>query len=95
MRGTAWVSLAVGAALAAAASAGLAADAPAGKKLVEASCTGCHRTEPYTAADRKVNSLEGLKKQVAACAEAAGTGWTDAQKADVVAYLNREFYHFR
>jgi len=74
---------------------GVSADAPPGKKLVEASCVGCHKAEKYTAPDRKVTSLEALKKQVAACAAAAKVAWTDTQKADVTAYLNQEFYKFK
>lgn len=77
------------------ASAGLAADSAMGKKLLTAKCMGCHGTEVYTRADRKVGSLQALEKQVAVCSGAAGTGWTEAEKADVVQYLNRNFYKFK
>lgn len=90
-----WLSIAASAALAVASgSVGFAADTAMGKKLLEAKCMGCHGTEAYTAADRRVKSLEGLKKQVAACSEAAHTGWTEEQRADVVRYLDQEFYKF-
>ncbi len=77
------------------AGAAFAAEGLPGKKLVEEKCMGCHKTETYTAADRKVTSLEALKKQVAACAAGAKLAWTDAQKAEVVTYLNQEFYKFK
>jgi cytochrome c553 len=66
-----------------------------GKALVEAKCTGCHKSEVYTSQTRKVVTLDGLKKQVAACSDAAKTGWTEAQKDEVVSYLNTEFYKFK
>jgi cytochrome c553 len=66
-----------------------------GKALVEAKCTGCHQSEVYTSKTRKVVNLDGLKKQVAACSDAAKTGWTEVQKDEVVAFLNTEFYKFK
>ncbi|MBE0618020.1 MAG: cytochrome c [Proteobacteria bacterium] len=72
-----------------------AAETLPGKKLVEEKCMGCHKTEKYTAANRKVTSLDALQKQVAACAAGAKLEWTDAQKAEVVTYLNQEFYKFK
>ena len=75
--------------------AGSAADVAAGKKLVEEKCVGCHKAEKYNDPGRKVTSLEALTKQVAACATAAKLMWTDAQKADVTAHLNKEYYKIK
>jgi cytochrome c2 len=86
---------AVGALLAlAVAGAGAAADVAAGRKLAEERCVACHKVVKYTAPGRKVTTLDALKERVAACAAAAKLPWTDAQKADVTAYLNQEYYHF-
>ena len=69
----------------------LAADADPGKALVEQKCTGCHKDEVY---GRQIKSLAALQTQVDRCAVAANTDWSPAQKADVVKYLNKEFYKF-
>lgn len=96
MRMSAALRIAAGVALIFGAQAWSADAAPMpGKALVEAKCTGCHHSEVYTSPTRKVVNLDGLKKQVAACSDAAKTGWTEAQQAEVVAYLNTEFYKFK
>lgn len=70
----------------------LAADADMGKVLVEQKCTDCHGNSVY---GNKIKSLEVLQTKVDACAAAAKTGWSLAQKEDVVAYLNKEYYKFK
>lgn len=70
----------------------LAADPDKGKVLVEQMCAGCHKDEVY---GRKLKSLAALQGQVEICVTATKTDWTPAQKEDVVAYLNREFYKFK
>ena len=70
----------------------LAADPDKGKVLVEQMCTGCHDDEVY---GRKIKSLAALQGQVDVCVTATKTDWSVAQKEDVVAYLNREFYKFK
>lgn len=70
------------------------ADAQAGKALHEASCLKCHGTEVYKSAQRKIGSPEALRAQVARCAKAAEVAWTEAQVADVAAYLDEAFYRF-
>ncbi|MBI5018088.1 MAG: cytochrome c [Deltaproteobacteria bacterium] len=71
------------------------ADPTAGKALHDASCLKCHGTEVYTSAQRKSGSLDALTAQVARCTKAAEVTWTEAQVADVAAYLNEAFYHFK
>lgn len=70
----------------------LAADAELGKALVEQKCTSCHKNEVY---GREIKSLAALQTQVDRCAVAAKTDWSPTQKADVVNYLNKEFYKFK
>jgi hypothetical protein len=72
----------------------IAADVQEGKGLVDEHCYSCHGDEVYTRADRKVNSLEALQKQVQRCELALGLRWFDDQIDDVTAYLNQSFYRF-
>ena len=76
----------------ASAAAGKAA-AGQGKVLFERHCTRCHGTKIFHPG-KKVDSLEGLRRQVARCDRAIHTGWSKTQKAAVVEYLNSNFYHF-
>ncbi|MBF0270543.1 MAG: hypothetical protein HQL98_00515 [Magnetococcales bacterium] len=80
-----------------------AADPVKGKALHDASCTsGCHaakgKGDPnalYQRPGRK-DSLEKLKAQVAFCnQQALQSKWFPEDEADVVAYLNATFYHFK
>lgn len=64
------------------------------KALHDAQCMSCHGTEVYTRQDRRVQSLEALRNQIQRCTMATRAGWSDAEKAAVVDYLNREFYRF-
>jgi cytochrome c2 len=73
----------------------VAADAANGKTLVQDNCTSCHDTGVYTREDRKVTTLGGLEKQVRRCELSLGLKWFDDDVADVVAYLNDNFYKFR
>jgi len=82
---------------------GQAADAVNGKKLHDASCvTECHAkrvngesNKLYTR-DNNKKSLEALKAQVAICNEKVlSSKWFPEDEADVVEYLNKEFYHFK
>jgi mono/diheme cytochrome c family protein len=73
----------------------LAADPQEGKALVKKNCTGCHGSEVYSRPDRRIDSMDSLRKQVEVCSKNAHTDWNDAQKADVIAYLNEAFYHFK
>ena len=75
--------------------AGLPGDAAAGKRLHDASCTGCHDTSVYTRKDRTVQSLDGLQHQLEGCAHVAKQNFSARQTQDVIKYLNDQFYHFR
>jgi cytochrome c553 len=75
--------------------AGLPGDAAAGKRLHDASCTGCHDSSVYTRKDRTIRTLDGLKHQLEGCAHATKQNFTAVQSQDIIKYLNDQFYHFR
>jgi hypothetical protein len=68
---------------------------PDGKLLMNKHCVTCHKSEVYTAKNRKVVTLETLKATVAKCSDASKTNWTDKEKETVVHYLNRTYYKFK
>jgi mono/diheme cytochrome c family protein len=70
-------------------------DAVRGKLLHEQSCTGCHNTSVYSRTDKRINSLGALQGQVSRCTKPAGAEWDKQDIADVVEYLNRNYYHFK
>ncbi len=78
-----------------------AADVRLGKALHQKHCVACHTSltggKPdslYTRADRKVTTLEGLKKQVRRCELSLGLQWFDEDIENVTGFLNQEFYGF-
>ena len=78
-----------------------AADVSVGKTLHEKHCIACHTSltggKPdslYTRADRRVNTLDALKKQVRRCELSLGLQWFDEDIENVTGFLNREFYGF-
>ena len=81
-------------ALALLASPAFAADIENGEDLHFTNCTGCHDESVYTRADRSVNSLDRLAKQVRFCKDNLELSWFDEDVDDVVEYLNENYYHF-
>jgi len=80
----------------------LAANPAHGKDLHDANCLSCHASlmggNPnviYTRADRRVNTIEGLKNQVTRCKTTVGVAWPEDQIQDVVEYLNSNFYKIK
>ena len=69
-----------------------AADAERGKQLVDKHCTSCHDDKVYTRKNRRVTTLDGLKKQVKRCELNLGLTWFDEDINDVVSYLNSSYY---
>lgn len=65
-----------------------------GKELHMQNCTGCHDSSAYTRSNRKVNSLPRLGTQVRMCRDNLGITWFDDEVADVIDYLNKDFYKF-
>ncbi len=80
---------------AASAHAAVPGDAAEGKRLHDASCTGCHDTAVYTRKEHRVRSLDGLKKQVENCTHMAQKEFSPAERRDIVKYLNDKFYRFK
>ena len=72
-----------------------AADAVHGGELVDKNCYSCHGNEIYTRQDRRVQSLDGLHKQVRRCELALGLRWFDSDIEDASLYLNENFYKFK
>ena len=65
-----------------------------GKILLEQHCTRCHDTRVFTRPDRRIHSLEALKKQVERCELNVPVHWPQSDVDDVVAYLDTTFYKF-
>ncbi|MEO8009276.1 MAG: hypothetical protein ABI728_12260 [Betaproteobacteria bacterium] len=80
--------------LAVSAHAAVPGDAAAGKRLLDANCTGCHDTAVYSRKDHKVRSIEGLKQQVENCTHMAQKEFTPAERQNIVKYLNDQFYRY-
>lgn len=64
-------------------------------------CDGCHAARfadngnaIYTREDRRVQTIEGLMKQVQFCSANSGAGLSAEQMDDITAYLNKHFYQF-
>ncbi|MEW4982795.1 MAG: hypothetical protein AB1Y26_06145 [Cycloclasticus sp.] len=72
-----------------------AVDINNGKALHTEYCLTCHTTTKYTAKNHKVRDLATLESRVKRCDFSLGTQWFDEDIADVVAYLNQDFYHFK
>jgi hypothetical protein len=74
-----------------------------GKKIDEQKCYACHAKKSgfgngdmiYTRSDSKVKSLAKLKTQVALCNTELRLDLFPEDEADVVAYLNKQFYKFK
>ena len=72
-----------------------------GQALHQARCTVCHETQfggdgsgIYERSPRRVQSIEGLMKQVAFCNRQTRAGLNEHEVEDIVAYLNEVFYRF-
>lgn len=79
-----------------------AANPAHGKDLHDANCLSCHSSlmggNPnviYTRSDRRVNTIDGLRKQVTRCKTTVGVPWPEDQIEDVVEYLNKNFYKIK
>lgn len=72
-----------------------AADVEHGQKLHSTYCMNCHTSSVYTRPNRRIDSLEALNRQVQRCETALGVKWPAEDVADVVQYLNDNFYKFK
>jgi mono/diheme cytochrome c family protein len=74
--------------------AALPGDSAEGERLVVANCMSCHDTAVFSRADHKIQSLDALKRQLAACGHGAKADFSTAQTDSIIKYLNERFYHF-
>ena len=58
------------------------------------SCLQCHGTELYVPPKRKIDSPERLQSEVERWAGYYNPAMSEQDVADLVAYLNRDFYRF-
>lgn len=65
-----------------------------GQALYENHCRTCHEPTVHLRPARRATSYGDLQQWVATWSWHAGLGWSADEVADVVDYLNREFYHF-
>jgi len=73
----------------------LPGDASRGGKLHLANCVGCHDNSVYTRANRSVRSIGGLQQRVEMCDTQLKRHLSEAERHDLVKYLNDHFYHFK
>lgn len=78
-----------------------AADAVAGKKLVDKNCITCHAesfggdgSAIYTREFRKVKTAKGLVAQIRNCNTMIGLKWFEDEELNVAKYLNKTYYKF-
>jgi mono/diheme cytochrome c family protein len=67
---------------------------PARGQALHQSCLQCHGTEAYVAPQRRVGSLEELRKATARWGDMYNPALKPEEVEDLVAYLNRDFYRF-
>lgn len=80
-----------------------AADVNNGKTLHQSKCYQCHAEKSglgngdliYTRSDRKVNDAKHLKSMVSMCNTQLRLDLFPEDEADLVAYLNQQFYKFK
>jgi mono/diheme cytochrome c family protein len=65
-----------------------------GQALYENQCTTCHDSLAHTRENRRVKSMDGLRRQVASWSIHSGLGWSSEEVDDVTDYLDRKFYRF-
>lgn len=85
--------LAAAAALFACAAAG-AESFDRGQALYENHCRTCHEPQVHQRDSRRASSYADLQQWVSTWSWHAGLGWSAEEIADVVDYLNRQYYHF-
>lgn len=78
------------------------ADPKAGKALHDKQCVACHvrlyggdGSKMYTRDGRLLTTKLDVLQRVAACNSQTSAGWYPEEEADVAAYLNQQYYHFK
>lgn len=77
------------------------ADIVNGKELHDSNCTSCHvnmqggdGSSIYTRENRRIDTYQGLVKQVNRCRDSLGVPWPADHVNDVVQYLNTNYYKY-
>jgi len=65
-----------------------------GKVIHEKACTRCHNSSVYSRADRKITSLDALKKRVQGCNANTGANLFPEELKAVTQFLNSTYYKF-
>lgn len=78
------------------------ADPKVGKVAHDKMCIACHArlygedgSKMYTREGRLLMTKLDILQRVAACNSQTHTGWFPDEEADVAAYLNQHYYHFK
>jgi mono/diheme cytochrome c family protein len=73
-----------------------------GRELDQKSCAGCHSgrfggdgSAVYTRADHKIKDASALAQRISGCNAKTGAGLFPEDEADIGAYLNQTYYHFK
>ncbi len=74
--------------------AALAANAKRGQLLYENHCTVCHTSVAHVREQRIAHSVDDIRKQVLRWSGQLNLEWRAEEVADVVEYLNSNYYHF-
>ena len=79
-----------------------AADIERGRVLHSENCIQCHASmyggdgsTIYVRDGHRIDSMPALIKQIKRCKNSLGLPWPEDQINDLVAYLNKTFYHFK
>ena len=79
----------------------LLGDSANGKTIHDEKCLGCHSAkfkdpaQIYLRSPRRVNTIEGLMKQVPFCSKQTGANLNEQEINDVIKYLNEAYYKFK
>ncbi len=79
----------------------LLGDSANGKTIHDEKCLGCHSAQfkdpaqVYLRSPRRVNTIEGLMKQVPFCSKQTGANLNEQEIDDVIKYLNETYYKFK
>ena len=65
-----------------------------GELLYENHCQDCHGSSVHTREARLVGTIEQLRAWVISWTVHNGLDWSQAEIADITAFLNRKFYRF-
>jgi len=64
------------------------------KMYISAKCYECHDLSSFSTKDRKAKNYKQLFDRVEQCRYGTNADWFNADRDDVVHYLNKEFYKY-